>query len=90
MTIFRIESVNKTLLLVAHETSINFTDNTDGSQVAECLEGLTEDEETTKEFLGTNYYGTKIITEVMIPLLKPSTTRARIVNMFALLGLLRV
>lgn len=51
-------------------------------------EGLTEDEETAKEGLGTNYYGTKRITKALIPLLKPSTAGARIVNVSSLLGLL--
>jgi (+)-neomenthol dehydrogenase len=53
-----------------------------------CAEALTEDEETAKECLGTNYYGTKRITKALIPLLKPSTAEARIVNVSSVLGLL--
>jgi len=52
-------------------------------------EGITEDEETAKECLGTNYYGTKRITKALIPLLKSSTAEARIVNVSSVLGLLK-
>jgi NAD(P)-dependent dehydrogenase (short-subunit alcohol dehydrogenase family) len=80
-------------MLLGHETilSINFPNNTIGSQEdGSWAEGLTEDEETAKECLGTNYYGTKRITKALIPLLKPSTAEARIVNVSSVLGLLKV
>lgn len=52
-------------------------------------EGITEDGQTAKEGLGTNYFGTKRITKALIPLLKPSTAGPRIVNVSSILGLLR-
>lgn len=72
-------------MLLGHETilSVNLPNNTIGLQKNDLwTEGLTEDEETAKEYLGTNYYGTKRITKALI--------RARIVNVSSVMGLLRV
>jgi (+)-neomenthol dehydrogenase len=49
----------------------------------------TEPYEKAEECLRTNYYGTKIVTEELLPLLQ-SSSHGRIVNISSYFGLLRV
>ncbi|XP_074317135.1 (+)-neomenthol dehydrogenase-like [Silene latifolia] len=42
--------------------------------------------EHAEQVINTNYYGTKQVTEAMIPLMKPSTSGSRIVNVSSRLG----
>lgn len=77
--------------MLLEQLRINFPNHTIGSQVDGLwAEGITEDGQTAKECLGTNYFGTKRISKALIPLLKPSTAGPRIVNVSSVLGLLRV
>ncbi|XP_031494057.1 short-chain dehydrogenase/reductase 2b-like [Nymphaea colorata] len=52
------------------------------------MDGISEKYESAKECIGTNYYGTKRVTEALVPLLRPSSYQPRIVNISSLLGLL--
>ncbi|GMH16700.1 hypothetical protein Nepgr_018541 [Nepenthes gracilis] len=48
--------------------------------------GLENSVEFAEQFINTNYFGTKSMIEAMIPLMKPSTSGARIVNVSSRLG----
>ncbi|KAF3775631.1 Short-chain dehydrogenase/reductase 2b [Nymphaea thermarum] len=51
-----------------------------------CAGGTSESYESAKECIDTNYYGTKRLTDALLPFLRPSPYKARIVMVSALAG----
>ncbi|KAF3787060.1 Glucose and ribitol dehydrogenase [Nymphaea thermarum] len=53
-----------------------------------CGGGTSESHELAKECIDTNYYGTKMLTNALLPLLRPSPYKARIIMVSSVAGLL--
>ncbi|XP_031496778.1 (-)-isopiperitenone reductase-like isoform X2 [Nymphaea colorata] len=53
-----------------------------------CLNRILEKQESAKDCIETNFYGTKRVTKALLPLLRPSSYKPRIVNVSSVYGLL--
>ncbi|XP_031477544.1 short-chain dehydrogenase/reductase 2b-like [Nymphaea colorata] len=53
-----------------------------------CGSGTSESHELAKECINNNYYGTKMLTNAILPLLRPSPYKARIVMVSSVAGML--
>ncbi|KAF3787758.1 hypothetical protein EJ110_NYTH22425 [Nymphaea thermarum] len=53
-----------------------------------CLNEILEKQESAKDWIETNFYGTKRVTKALLPLLRASSYKLRIVNVSSVYGLL--
>ncbi|KAF3787057.1 putative oxidoreductase [Nymphaea thermarum] len=78
--------------LELHVGNIDILVNNAAMQTAEgtpdCGRGTSESHELAEECIHTNYHGTKMLTNALLPLLRPSPYKARIVMVSSVAGLL--